>query len=508
MLVTANIFQPLIDVFEAVLKFFHNSVGVPWGWSIVLLTVVIRALLVPLTLKQFHSMQRLQQLQPELKAIQAKYKDDKQRQQQEMMKFYKENKVNPLGSCLPLVAQLPVFISLFYMLRSSLRADICPQLQPARTSCTALASISTAHTVACGPPRRRGLPVHQRPDEQGDRRVLIVLIVLYVGHPARLEPDDVEPDDGQDAAADHAADAAVLRDLHHQLPAGVIVYWITTNTWTIAQQYVVKQTARADGAAGRRGGRAAADGGGGGSGGGGGRGPATATATAERRRLGGGLGGLLRGAAEAAEEPTAVGDASRGRASGTAPAAAAQEEEALRAAEVAMDGERDAERASRRSCWSGSPPRPASRPTVEVREDDDGIVGRVRRRRPRPADRPPRPDDRRDPAPRLPDRLPRRGRRASAWSSMPPATASAARSRCARPPTRRPRPRCSDGRPVSLEAMSALERKVVHEHLKSRHDVETYSEGQEPARRLVVAPLVELRRRSRVASRRAVSRFS
>src|SRR5437660_4354652 len=131
MLVAANIFQPLIDVFEAVLKFFHNSVGVPWGWSIVLLTVVIRALLVPLTLKQFHSMQRLQRLQPELKAIQAKYKEDKQRQQQEVMKFYKQNEVNPFASCLPLVAQLPVFIGLFYMLRQNLRPDICPQVQHA-----------------------------------------------------------------------------------------------------------------------------------------------------------------------------------------------------------------------------------------------------------------------------------------------------------------------------------------------------------------------------------------
>jgi YidC/Oxa1 family membrane protein insertase len=117
MLLTANIFQPLIDVFEAVLKFFHNSVGVPWGFSIVLLTVVIRALLVPLTLKQFSSMQKLQRLQPELKALQAKYKDDKQRQNQEMMKFYQENKVNPLGSCLPLVFQLPVFLSLFGLTR-------------------------------------------------------------------------------------------------------------------------------------------------------------------------------------------------------------------------------------------------------------------------------------------------------------------------------------------------------------------------------------------------------
>ncbi|HTX45935.1 MAG TPA: YidC/Oxa1 family membrane protein insertase, partial [Solirubrobacteraceae bacterium] len=114
MLVAANIFQPLISVFEAVLKFFHNDVGAGWGLSIVLLTVAIRLLLVPLTLKQFSSMRALQTLQPQLKEIQNKYKEDKQRQQQELMKFYKENNVNPLGSCLPMVAQLPVMISLFY----------------------------------------------------------------------------------------------------------------------------------------------------------------------------------------------------------------------------------------------------------------------------------------------------------------------------------------------------------------------------------------------------------
>ncbi len=93
------------------------------------LTIVMRAILLPLTVKQFHSMQKLQRMQPQMKAIQAKYKDDKQRQQQEVMKFYKENEINPLGSCLPLVAQIPVFISLFYMLRQDLRKNICPQTQ-------------------------------------------------------------------------------------------------------------------------------------------------------------------------------------------------------------------------------------------------------------------------------------------------------------------------------------------------------------------------------------------
>src|SRR5438309_4262187 len=148
-LIPANIFQPLIDVFEAVLKFFHDTVGVGWGRSIVLLTIAVRALLLPLAFKQFHSMQKLQRLAPELKEIQNKYKEDKQRQQQEVMKFYKENEVNPFASCLPLVAQIPVFIGLFYMLRTTLRPDICPQTQP-HHFVNGHWVVNTAHTVPCG----------------------------------------------------------------------------------------------------------------------------------------------------------------------------------------------------------------------------------------------------------------------------------------------------------------------------------------------------------------------
>ena len=177
-LVYANIFQPLIDVFEAVLKFFHNSVGISWGWSIVAMTIVIRAAMLPLTFKQFHSMQRLQQHMPELKSIQAKYKDDKQRQQQEVMKFYKENNVNPLGSCLPLAAQLPVFISLFYMLREDLRINICPQTQLAYQ---ASHHVSAAHTIPCGPNNGANFLFISDITNKATGITLLVLIVLYVG---------------------------------------------------------------------------------------------------------------------------------------------------------------------------------------------------------------------------------------------------------------------------------------------------------------------------------------
>src|SRR4051794_4972385 len=92
--------------------------------SIIALTILTRALLIPLTYKQLKGMRAMQALQPQLQEIKEKFKNDKQRQQQEMMAFYKENKVNPFASCVPLLAQLPVFFTLFSVLRHELPADI------------------------------------------------------------------------------------------------------------------------------------------------------------------------------------------------------------------------------------------------------------------------------------------------------------------------------------------------------------------------------------------------
>ena len=129
MLILANIiqeaFSPLISLFEAVLVFIHDHAGISWGLAIVGLTVVVRAVMMPLTFSQFRSMRKMQLLAPDLKALKERYKDDKQRQNEEMMKLYRENKVNPFASCLPLALQLPVFISLFYMLRTDLKKHIC-----------------------------------------------------------------------------------------------------------------------------------------------------------------------------------------------------------------------------------------------------------------------------------------------------------------------------------------------------------------------------------------------
>jgi len=111
-----NLFDPLFDLLGGTLTFFH-SLGAPWWLSIIMLTIVVRTLLFPLTVRQVKSMRRLQELQPEMMELREKYKDDPQKQQQELMKLYGERRVNPLGGCLPLLVQLPIFIVLFYTIQ-------------------------------------------------------------------------------------------------------------------------------------------------------------------------------------------------------------------------------------------------------------------------------------------------------------------------------------------------------------------------------------------------------
>jgi YidC/Oxa1 family membrane protein insertase len=250
MLISANIFQPLIDVFESVIEFFHNHVGLGWGWSIVLLTVCVRLVLMPLMLKQFHSMQRMQAHMPELKALQAKYKDDKQRQQQEVMKFYRENNMNPMASCLPLVLQLPVFLSLFYMLRKNLREDICPTIQATYRSNYALKHPGTSHstlqglTTACGAHAHAGFLFINDLTNTAKGLTLVVLLVLYVGTQmaSTLIMSAPTMDQTQRRLMMFLPLVFVLFII--RFPAGLIVYWITTNGWTMLQQAAFKARLR------------------------------------------------------------------------------------------------------------------------------------------------------------------------------------------------------------------------------------------------------------------------
>jgi YidC/Oxa1 family membrane protein insertase len=211
--------KPALDVLEDVLRFWHDAVGGganSWGFAIILLTFTIRLLILPLTFKSVKSMQKLQVLQPEMKKIQARFKGDKQRMNQEMMKFYQENKVNPLGSCLPLALQIPFFVALFELLRSeSFEGDIADN--ESFLLIPDLAEKLTGHPF-----------------------VLAVMIVLYIGTQLIASLITMV---GGDKTQQRIMLALpfVFTPFIITFQAGLILYWVTTNFWTIGQQLVVRK---------------------------------------------------------------------------------------------------------------------------------------------------------------------------------------------------------------------------------------------------------------------------
>jgi YidC/Oxa1 family membrane protein insertase len=310
-MVLANVFQPLIDIFGSVLVFLHSIIGGSWGWSIIALTVVIRALLLPLAFKQVHSMHKLQLLAPQMKAIQARYKDDKQRQQEKIMKLYKENDINPFASVLPLVAQIPVFIGLYYTLRTRLRVDICPGLQAVHRHAYAAHHHIPLHeaagqTVAChGLHGSSWLFIHDL-TSTATGLTLIVLIVLYLGTQLASSLMMQAPTMDQTQWRLMLLLPLLFVIFIINFPAGLILYWITTNTWTMGQHWVMRRrigpvvpvtpAAPAPSSGGRDGGRA------------------ITTANADVAGRGGALSALLRGTREPAEKQlAAVGSGARAR---------------------------------------------------------------------------------------------------------------------------------------------------------------------------------------------------
>ncbi len=250
MFLLANIiqdaFSPIIDVFAAILVFLHKHfVGGSWGLAIVGLTVLVRLVLLPLTMKQFRSMQKMQLLAPQIKELQAKYKDDKQRQSEETMKLYKENNVNPFASCLPLVLQLPVLISLFYALRQNLKTDICgPEIAAHfHVSSVSKVTASQLQSVTCNQVAPHSAKFLFIPDitAQATGVVLVVLLALYIG--SQLASTLL-----MSASADPNQRRMMLilplvfTVFIFRFPAGVLVYWITTNLWTLGQQYFVRRS--------------------------------------------------------------------------------------------------------------------------------------------------------------------------------------------------------------------------------------------------------------------------
>ncbi len=246
MLLDANIFQPLINVFAAILKFLHANLGVSWGISIVLLTVLVRLLLIPIGLRQFHSMQRMAKHMPEIKALKVKYKDNPQRLQQETMSFYKENNISLFSSCGPLLIQWPFLIGLFWTLRGNLRDQICPTIQTAgRVTYAAQHHISVAaahgQTFVCqGKFGSSFLFIHDLTDKAHGVEV-VILLLLYIGTSIGSSMIMMMPGTEGNQRLLMLVLPVVFAFVTIQFPAGALLYYIIFNLWMILQQSVFKQ---------------------------------------------------------------------------------------------------------------------------------------------------------------------------------------------------------------------------------------------------------------------------
>ena len=207
----ASILSPLENLMKSILDFLHGSVGLPWAWSIVALTVLVRIVLVPLTVRQIHSMQSLQAHGPEMKAIQQKYKHDRAKLNEELMKFYRENHINPAASCLPLLAQFPVFIALYLTLRHFSHhikgswLHVVPDISAKGTAhwsgyvlLAVYAGSQIASTYFMGATMQKS-----------QRNLMMVLPLLFITVVSRF-------------------------------PVGLILYWMTTNLWTVGQGLVTR----------------------------------------------------------------------------------------------------------------------------------------------------------------------------------------------------------------------------------------------------------------------------
>jgi YidC/Oxa1 family membrane protein insertase len=214
------ILEPIEKPLAALLEWLHASLELSWAWSIVALTIIVRTILLPLTVRQIHSMQRLQRHAPEMKALQQRYKGDKQKQQEELMKFYKENKINPAASCLPILLQIPVFLSLFFVLKG-FEKDIFPKYPGSD-----LGWLGVVHDIT--------QPL------SSDTFAAVVLLILYAGSQTT---STLFMSTTMEKMQRYLLLAMPLVFLFFvvNFPAGLMIYWVTTNLWTTGQGLVTRK---------------------------------------------------------------------------------------------------------------------------------------------------------------------------------------------------------------------------------------------------------------------------
>src|SRR5918997_3191699 len=202
------LFGPLIGLISGVLELYH-SIGAPWWLSIVLLTVSVRVTLLPLTVRQVKNMRAMQELKPEMDEIRFMYKDDRQKQQEALMDLYRERRVNPLAGFLPVLVQMPVFITMYQVVRS--HEETFPGFASGGllwfTDLTKadpyfiLPILSASILLAAGEVSARNV----EPQQRWMMRFLPVALTAFIA----------------------------------RLPAGLFVYWVTSNAVTLTQNLLV-----------------------------------------------------------------------------------------------------------------------------------------------------------------------------------------------------------------------------------------------------------------------------
>ena len=227
------VLKQLSQLFAYLLQVFGNMTG-SLGWAVIMLTVAFRIVVLPLSIKQTKSMIAMQKLQPQLKEIQKKYKDDREKMGQEMMKLYKENKVSPLGGCLPLLIQLPILFALFGVLHNT--AKYVTWIKDAKEySFLGIKNIVATGSVmwSGGSVKLHGYIKPQTvPGGQYAQVIILILLTVVTGYIAsKMMVTDPKQ-------SKMMAFMPVLFGVFAWiLPAGITIYIIVTNVLTIAQQY-------------------------------------------------------------------------------------------------------------------------------------------------------------------------------------------------------------------------------------------------------------------------------
>src|ERR671916_406987 len=213
------LFGPIVNILGVVLLYFHQTLGVPWWLAIVMLTVIVRSLLFPLTVKQVRSMRAMQDLKPHMDRVRAQFKDNPQRQREEMAKVYQEQGVNPLGGCLPILVQMPVFIGIFYVIREFGGYKIGDRTVP-----------PTEPTFHDG-----GILWFQNLSQADPTYLLPIISAVTMLAATEITARNIDP---QQRWLMRLLPIGITVFLIN-FPAGLFVYWITSNLVTLIQNYVI-----------------------------------------------------------------------------------------------------------------------------------------------------------------------------------------------------------------------------------------------------------------------------